>query len=186
MLIGPDSPIDMDLHLAEALGISTDELSDAREAAKNAAIEQALEDGMITEEQVTIMEARQALKNYIEKDALLAKALGITVEELEAAKEDDQRIPDLLEELGIDQETFEANMQAAHEEVVRQAVQDGVITQEQADLMLDNGFRGVHGPGGRGRFPGCKESFGQPEGFPGYPGPGGTSFQRSDRPTNEG
>jgi hypothetical protein len=183
MLIGPENAIDMNALLADALGISTDELNAAREAAKDAAIEQALEDGKITEEQIAMMEAREALKNYIEKDELMAKALGITVDELEAAKEEGQRMPDLLEELGIDPEDFEANMQAVHEEVLQQAVEDGIITQEQADQILENGLPGKRGPGGRGRVPRGEE------GFPGRPGNGtrdGMNFQFPDQVANEG
>jgi len=145
---GPGSETDMNTLLADALGITVEELDAAREAARDAAIEQALADGKITEEQVALMEARQALKNYMEKDEVLAKALGISVDELETAKEDGKRISDLLEELGIDQETFQANMQIAHEETLQQAVEDGIITQEQADQISESGF--ARSPG-RGR-----------------------------------
>jgi hypothetical protein len=188
MLAGPDNPVDMDAHLAEALEISVDELSEARETAKNAAIQQALEDGAITADQAAMMEARAALKNYIEKDALLAKALGISAEELEAAKEDGQRLPDLLEELDIDPETFEANMQAAHEGILQQAVEDGLITQEQADLLLENGFGGMPGPRGRGGCPGGRGDFGRPGGFQGRPGgeADGTNFQPPGPYNNQG
>lgn len=156
-------------YLADALGISVEDLQAARESVKTEGLQQALEDGKITEEQVAIMEARQALQNYITKGEMVSKALGITVEELEAAREDGQRLPDLLEELGIDQEDFEANLQTIHEETLQQAVRDGVITQEQADQMLENNFQGRRGPGGRG-FPGGKEGFERPEGSPHFPG----------------
>lgn len=159
---GPGSETDMNTLLADVLGITVEELGTAREAARDAAIEQALADGKITEEQVALKEARQALKNYMAKDELLAKALGISVDELETVKEDGKRIPDLLEELGIDQETFQANMQTAHEEALQQAVEDGVITQEQADQMLekmaDRDFQGERGGrGGNDSVPGGRE-----------------------------
>jgi len=168
LFAGPDSGIDMESLLAEALGISVDELTAARESAKAAAIEQAITDGKITEEQAALMEARQALQNYIEKDELVAKALGISAEELQAAQEDGKRIPDLLVELGLDQETYEANLQAAHEEMLQLAVEDGVLTQEQADLLSENGLDNPHGrvPGGFDRFPGGRD-------FPARPGNGG-------------
>jgi flagellar basal body-associated protein FliL len=173
LFAGPDSGIDMESLLAEALGISVDELSAARESAKAAAIEQAIADGKITEEQAALMEARQSLSNFVEKDELVAKALGISTEELQVAQEDGKRIPDLLEELGLDQETCEANLQAAHEEMLQQAVEDGILTQEQADLILENGLDEAHG-GGPGRFdhfPGGRE--GSLRGFPGRPDNGG-------------
>jgi len=163
MFAGPDSDIDLDALLADALGISIDELSAASETAKATAIEQAIANGKITEEQAALMEARQALKNYLEKDELQAKALGISIEELQTALEDGQRIPDLLEELGVDQETFETNLQTAREEALQQAVEDGVITQTQADLLLANGFDDHHGHGG---FPGGREGVEGPHDFP--------------------
>jgi len=186
ILVGPDNPMDMDAHLADALGISADELAEAREAAKDAAIEQALADGKITEEQVEMMEARQALQSYMEKDEMIAKALGITVDDLGVAKEDGLRIPDLIEELGIEREEFEANLQTIREDTLQQAVEDDVITQEQADQMLENDLSSKRGPGGHGKFPGDKEGFERPDGFPGRPGQGGTNFQFPGQPTNEG
>jgi hypothetical protein len=158
MLVGPDNDIDLQAFLAEALGISTTELDEAIESARDAAIEQAVADGRITEEQAAVMQARQALKEYIDQDAVTAEALGIPVEELEAAGEDGQRIPDLLDELELDLETFQANLQAAHEEALQQAVQDNVITQEQADLLLESGF-GLHCGPGRGGMRG-RQGFG--------------------------
>ena len=171
--------------LAEALGISVEELQAARQDVQQAAIDQAVADGKITEEQAVMMEAYQALRNYVQKDEMTAKALGITVDELKAFQEDGQRLPDLIEELGFTQEEFETNMQALREEIMQQAVQDGVITQEQADLMLENGCDGVRGMGGRG-FPAGRRSFERPEGFPGRPGNGGTNFQSLVGPTIEG
>lgn len=174
--------------LAEALGISLEELQAARESVQAAAVEQALADGKITEEQVEMMEARQALQNYMPKDEMVAKALGITVEELEAAKDNDQRLPDLMDELGIDAEDFEANMQTLREEFLQQAVDDGVITQEQADQMAENDYHGRRAPGGK-RFPGGKEGFERPDGLPGRPGKGqtdGTSFQGPEQPADQG
>ena len=171
--------------LAEALGISVEELQVARQVVQQAAIDQAVADGRITEEQAVMMEAYQALRNYVQKDEMTAKALGITVDELKASQEDGQRLPDLIEELGFTQEEFETNMQALREEIMQQAVQDGVITQEQADLMLENCCDGVRGMSGHG-FPAGRRSFERPEGFPGRPGNGGTNFQSLVGPTIEG
>ena len=165
-------------NLAAALGITVDELEAAQEAAKDAAIAQALADGKITEEQVALKEAHEALRNYMEKDEMLAKALGISVDELTAAQEDGKRIPDLLDELGLDEETFRANMDAAREDALNQAVADGVITQEQADQIQENGLGGPDGKGGPGRggrpgggsFPGSKRPEGDDSGRPSRPG----------------
>jgi hypothetical protein len=143
--------------LAQALGITVDELTAAQQKAKEAAITQALDQGLITQAQADQMRSTDRLgmnmhfggrmlgSSTIDFRALLADALGITVDELTAAQ------------------------QAAHEARLAQAVADGTITQEQADLMLSGEFgmgrggfgmgsggRGMHG--GRGGFNGMRGS----------------------------
>jgi hypothetical protein len=110
-------------YLADALGITTDELAEAQDAARLAVIDQALADGLITEAQAEQMRAGNGMFGRgfgfglgffgagIDHDAYLADALGITVAELDAAR---------LE---------------AHEAAMADAVAEGTITQEQADLM---------------------------------------------------
>jgi hypothetical protein len=112
-----------DENLAAALGITTDELSAAYEEASAAAITQAVEQGLITQAQADEMSASGRGfplggrgggwlgENDIDFNALLAEALGISTAELQAAQE----------------EAAQARMD--------QAVADGQITQEQADLM---------------------------------------------------
>jgi len=188
LFTGSDSGIDMDELLAEALGIPVEELNAARETAKAAAIEQAIAAGQITEEQAALLQARQAIQNYFEKDELLAKALGISVEELQTNLEEGQQIPDLLEALGLDQESFETNLQATYEEILQQALDDGFITQEQADLLLENGFHGMRSPGG-GRHGGSRgggEGFERPDDSSFRPGNGGTDTHPPAEPTDEG
>lgn len=62
-----DSAIDMNALLAEALGISTDELAVARVEAQDLALAAAVEAGNITQEQADQMKAQQALKSYLEE-----------------------------------------------------------------------------------------------------------------------
>jgi lambda repressor-like predicted transcriptional regulator len=161
-----DEAIDFDALLAEALGITPDELQAARDTAQAAALAAAVEAGDLTEEQAAIVAARQAMRAYLEKDEVIANALGISLEELQAAREEGQRIPDLLDELGLEQADFEANLQTTWEEALQQAVDNGAITQEQADLLLEQGFEGRmildghDSPGRGGRHGGM-------EGFPG-------------------
>jgi hypothetical protein len=136
--------IDIEALLADALGISVTELQTAREEARAAALNQAYEDGWITQKQIDLMEAHNALKGYIDKEALLEEALGISPAELQKAREDGKKMPDLLDELGITPEEMRTAMQEAFEATVQQAVADGVISKEQADLILSSGF-GRHG-----------------------------------------
>ena len=119
--------IDYDAYLAEALDISVEELQAARETAKQKALEEAIDKGYISEEQVAMMEARQAVMQYID---------------LEALKEDfgdfKQEGADLRSDMKA---VFEEAMQAA----VEQALENGDIDQDQADQFLEDGFGGKFG-----------------------------------------
>jgi hypothetical protein len=168
---GEDLDIDPQALLADELGISVETLQEAQDAAKEAGLAQAIEEGWITEDEADLIQAKQALKDYIDKETLMAEALGISVEDLEAAKEDGTRIRDLVEELGLDMETVRENLEAAHQAAIEAAVEDGVITQEQADQLGEFDHKGPRGHGpGRG--------FGG-RGFPGAPG-----FGRGQPDTN--
>lgn len=139
---------DRDENLAEALGITVEELQAAREQAFQSSVADAVAEGLITQEQADLMLAMQALKSTIDRQALLAEALGMTVDELEAALAEGQSLWDLMFEKEISPSELQTKMQAAYEAAVQQAVADGVITQEQADAILSNG--GLHFFGGRG------------------------------------
>lgn len=121
------APVDdnRDELLAAALGITVDELTAAQATAQEAGLVQAVEQGLLTQEEADALLARNADGGHgpgghfmgrgtdgaIDGEQLLADALGITVEELEAAEET----------------AFAAGLE--------QAVTDGTITQEQADTM---------------------------------------------------
>lgn len=146
-------------NLAEALGITVGELEDAQERAFAASVADAVTAGQITQEQADQILAQHALKSYIDRQAILATALGMSVDDLEAALADGKSIVDLMVEQGIDSTTLQANAKAAYEAAVQQAVADGVITQAQADDILSGngldlfgrgGFGGGHRGGGRG------------------------------------
>jgi hypothetical protein len=117
---GPEGYSDDDL--ATALGITVDELSAARQKAYATALAQAVEKGLITQAQADELTTNGTAfpygnrwdswlaKNGFDFDALLADSLGITVEKLQAAYT----------------QAFNAN--------IDQAVTNGTLTQEQADL----------------------------------------------------
>ena len=167
--------------LADALGITVEQLQEAYETARLAAIEQAVEHGIITQEEADEMAAKketaEALQSYLGRDVLLAQALDMTVEELDAAYAEGKSLSDLLSEAGLDAATVRENLQAAREAALAQAVEDGVISQEQADEMSErmpmSGGPGMRGPGGRG-------------GVEGRGGPGGMRPQRPDADGAEG
>lgn len=114
--------------LANALGISVDELTAAMQKAKDAVLAQAVEKGLITQIQVDrlkdkgmglpldmrrglLLTTADLLENGIDYEAELAKALGISVEKLQEAYA----------------QAFNTHLD--------QAVADGKLTQEQADLL---------------------------------------------------
>lgn len=152
---------DFDSFLADALGISVEELQDAYAAANEAALDQAVEDGLVSEEDADLLKARWALAATIDRQAIMAEALGISTDELQAAREDGTTLYDLMDELELDPEDVSDAVQAAYAEAVQDAVDSGVITQAQADEILDTGsgglfFDGPHGfrHHGGGFFPG--------------------------------
>ena len=115
-----------DEYLAEALGITADELQTAQQTANEAAIDQALAQGLITQAQADALKEQSGQfdrggrgfhgffgmdDTTIDMNALLAEALGVTTDELAAARVEAQDL------------------------ALAAAVEAGRITQEQADQM---------------------------------------------------
>jgi hypothetical protein len=161
---GPERGVSNE-ELASALGITVDELTAAYQKADEAALAQAVTDGLITQAQADQLKTNGEafpfggrgmgwLKQQgIDTDKYLAQALGITTDELQAAytKEADASIDQAVTDGKLTQEqadlmkgqralyadqTFKSAMQTAFEAAVKQAVNSGVITQAQADLIL--------------------------------------------------
>ena len=164
--------------LASALGITVEQLNSAIQQANEQALTQAVEAGLITQAQADQLKTSGETypfggrwtgwlsQNGIDYQALLASALGISVDDLQAAYAKayntriDQAVTDgslTLEQADLmkgryalfNSQSYQSAMQTAYEAAVAQAVTDGVITQAQADLILkDNPGAGF--PGGRG------------------------------------
>lgn len=184
-----------DEDLATALGIDVTSLQTAKKTAADEALQQAVDQGLITQEQADQMKERgdgsrgfggpeMMRGDKIDYETLLAKALGISADELKAAYS--QAANAALDravangDLTADQanlsraraalagsEKFQSDLKAAYEAALKAAVSDGVITQEQADLLMkEDGAAmpgGFFGPGGWGG-PGGRHSFGGPDG----------------------
>jgi hypothetical protein len=174
--------------LAEALGITVDELQAAHDAIFKARIEAAIEEGKLTEEQGEQILSREGfglrgrrgpVGRDPEMNTLLADELGISVSTLEAAQSEahETLMAEALENGDLSEEQIEmmqshqalapylqAAMGEAFENAVNQALSEGAITQAQADLLLENG-----GPGARGggMFPGGPGMRGRGGQFPG-------------------
>ncbi|HJW84279.1 MAG TPA: hypothetical protein VJ754_08235 [Anaerolineae bacterium] len=118
-----------------------------------------------------------------------ADALGMTADELSTQLWGGKTLAELADEAGVDLQDVRDAVEAAQVEAVRaaiaQAVEDGSLTQAQADWLLqglDNGYWGGHGfgPGfgmGRGGFHGPR-GFGGFGGF-GFPNSNGTTTNSS-------
>jgi hypothetical protein len=184
-----------DEDVAAALGISVDELTAAREEAKTAILEQAVTDGLITQAQADEILAGDKpvllrghwsgwlSENGLDYDTYLAEALGISVEELQAARLEafttniNQAVADgtitqeradlILGRRALAQDSvFQSAMQTAFEAAVNQAVASGVITQAQADQILANSsgtWMGHIGGRGHGHHSGDFELPASPE-----------------------
>ncbi|RME84348.1 MAG: hypothetical protein D6775_05695 [Caldilineae bacterium] len=192
-------------YLAEALGITSAELQAAYQKANEAAIDQALEQGLITQAQADWLKARGLpfgkmgrfgfFGGTIDMDSLLADALGISVDELQAAQQAarDAALQDAVDAGRITQEQadqikarqalrdylqeqgFQDSIRSLYEDAVQKAVEAGVITQEQADQILSDVGPGFGGP--------CLKGFGGPGrhdgfGMRGFHGHGGFAPSR--------
>ncbi len=162
--------------LAAALGITVEELEAAQTVVRTAQIEQAVADGLLTQEQADQLaqggggfHLRGGLMAGDQGEALAA-ALGITVEELQAAQAQvradevaamvaagaiTQEQADLMlarqaVQNYVDQDALQTAVQLVYETAVAEALAAGVITQAQADAILSNLSEGVGGFGGPG------------------------------------
>jgi hypothetical protein len=153
--------------LADALGITLDELNTAYQTAYANALKDAVSQGLITQTQADQLTSNGNAfpfgnrwdgwlsQNGIDLNTYLADALGISVDTLNAAYQTaynanlDQMVMDGT--LSQDQadlmkgeyalynnSTFQSSMQSAFTSAVNAAVSAGVITQAQADQILSN------------------------------------------------
>lgn len=189
-------------YLAQALGVSAAELEEAKQTAYQAAIDQALAAGLITQAQAdAIAERAEAagrlssryLRGFtsgdsaVDVDALLAKALGVTADELDAARTEartlslaaavaageitqeqaDMKLARRALNAYLEEQGFSSQEQSLYETAVQQAVQAGVITQEQADAILSDAdagsLKGLRGSGGHGGRHGSRGSGSTPQ-----------------------
>lgn len=136
----PGADIDYNALLAEALGITVDELEAAQQKADQAAIDLAVEQGMLTEDEAALIKARNLAKDAIDPQALKAEALGMTADELQAALDEGKSQQDLLTEKDLTPAAYREAYQAAYEKAIQTLVDQGVITAEQAELLIDQPF----------------------------------------------
>lgn len=179
-------PEEMEEAIAEVLGLTVEQLETAFEEGKILP-EIAEEQGVELEDVWAAMEAARGERfgqmpedappagwmfdYHDEREQAVADALNITVDELEAARAEGLTPIDIAQEQGLDLDEVHEALEAAHQEIIEQAVADGVLTEEQAERLSEfgPGFGGRGGRGGRGRPGGCggmDGAFGGPEGMP--------------------
>ena len=154
---------DRQAELADALGITVEELEAAQQKVLADNLAQMVEDGFLTQDQANSMLAMDALRRYLDHEAIMAEALGLSVEEIEAAREDGTLFELMAEQMAnTTPAEMHEKMQQAMSDALDQAVADNVITAEQAELVRDrlvSGY-GMHGGFGRGHGFGGRHGFG--------------------------
>jgi polyhydroxyalkanoate synthesis regulator phasin len=186
-----------DQNLADVLGITVDKLQAAYKTATDEALKEAVSKGLITQEQADQFAKRNSngrmppfggkdASNTVNYNALLAKELGISTDQLTAAYQKatsthldnavkdgtlTQAQADLIKgrEALANDSKFQATLKSSYEAAVQQAVTDGTITQAQADQILKEqtnapGGFGLPGMKGLGGFGGGGHGFGGPRG----------------------
>jgi hypothetical protein len=189
---GTGGPFDFGGRFREAiagiLGISVDEYEAAVEQAREQVVGEALDEGWLTEEQAERMQERfeqgpgghmgggllKAPRGFMgcgetSLVAVAAEKLEMSVEDLHAELKDGKSIAEVAEEKSVDTQEIIDSYLAQLEEDLTQAVEDGKITQNQADWMLEQATERVPEQlenTWEGRFPGGK----RPGGMPRFPG----------------
>lgn len=159
--------------LADALGVTVEELQAAYQAASQTLLQQsldeALEKGLITQERADeILDGEGRFGRRVrfgpgfggqELDELAAAELGVPVEEIQAARASlfseriEQAVADgdmtqTAADLALARQTagsyFEQAWASAYQDAVQAALDDGAIDQVQADLLLENRDAGFH------------------------------------------
>ncbi len=147
--------------LAQALGISEEQLHAAQREASLAWIDYLVSEGRLDETKADLWRARVLVRPYLDPQALVAQALGLSVEEVQQACAEGKTLADLLEQQGMDRRTFVQALQQAADEALQQAVADGVITEEQADALRQWWKQHRrHGPRPQGQPPRQAPAFG--------------------------
>lgn len=161
-LFGQNSGIDYQSLLATQLNITTTALQTAQKQAYTNQINQAVQNGTLTQQQADLILGRYALQSSIDPTALFAQALGITTDQLQTYQNQGMSLSQILTTVGKTAVEVRDAEQAAYQAAVQKAVTDGVITQAQADAVLNSGYGFGYFPGGFG--------LGEHEGFGGRGG----------------
>jgi hypothetical protein len=158
------------LEIAREQNVQLADIQDAVQSVRQEALQQAVEDGDLTQEQADLLGEKTAGRAFGQRGAnmlfggidklqtlvettrtTLAESLGMTTGELDAAL-DEKTLSEIAKEQGVHmadvQDTMQSAKQAALDEALQQSVDDGTMTQEQADMA--GAFMALKGVGPRG------------------------------------
>jgi hypothetical protein len=159
--------------VAAEMGLDDEEFRDMMEKVHAAALEKAVEEGLMTQEQADRLQdslppwgpltdadapPRGALKEIMDHALLraAAEALNIPTEELSSRLAEGERLGQVARAEGLDVEEWHAILVAARQAAAQAALEQGLITEEQA-LRWQEGWpnleRGKPGPGTCGDEP---------------------------------
>jgi len=132
--------------LAEQLGITVEQLQAAQRAARDRLIDEAVASGKLRPELAEKLKnaepgaIRPAIGRAVKKVAVnvieeAANILGLSVQQVRDAFREGKSLNDLAQEQGVDD--FQAKLEAALTEKIRQAVAEGSLNQEAADRLQE-------------------------------------------------
>ncbi len=147
-----------DKRQADALGVTVDQLREARHQTALERIQEALDAGRITQEQYENAVTWSKFRfRYLHPEQLAAKALGMSLDDLRRACEEGKTLKDLLEAKGLDARAFRQALEDAATQQVLQALEDGVLDTEDLARVLVRwqlrGWQRAHGQPGPGHGP---------------------------------
>jgi uncharacterized membrane protein len=167
--------------IIEAKGLDATEVWQAVESARQDMLQQAVDDGLLTQQQADRISERmadfdanewyaegggpgffgrmqgppffgpqgpgseEAQAHQEQMHQALADALGMTVDELKAAMADGQTPCDIIEAKGLDATEVQEALESARQDMLQQLVEDGLLTQQQADRISER--MADHNPG---------------------------------------
>jgi hypothetical protein len=142
---------------AANLGVDQDKVSAALDTTKKQMLDEAVQNGRLTQEQADKIAAspngyfggwfgdfqgkRHGGKPGFKEDGRnfdndLAKALGITPEQLKSEFQSGKKLPQIITDRGLTVEQYHQKIMEIKKEDLAKAVSEGKLTQEQADKMI--------------------------------------------------
>lgn len=144
----------MDEKIAAKLGVTVEQLRQARIEARDEILQEAIAAGRLTQEQADRMRSGgfrgmggphgprgghgQAFYIQLNVHEIAAQTLNLTPEALRAELRQGKSLAQVASERGVARDVLKNAIVGAHREAINQALANGRITQEQADRAVQN------------------------------------------------